>query len=149
MANQFGIPQEVERRLRQKFTLCAYCRREMQKYAGVRGCPSDKATIEHLNRNGPFYWSDGLNEDDLVICCGSCNSSRGQKSLASWFASSYCVQRRITASTVAEEVKQYLNRQTSADSIGVGRAVVELVLGVCSSDGCHAEQGTAAEQPHD
>jgi hypothetical protein len=83
----------------------------MQEYAGVMGCPSDKATIEHLNWDGPFSWWAGLKEEDLVICCGSCNSSRGQTSLPTWFASSYCVQRGITASTVAEEVKHYLDGQ--------------------------------------
>jgi hypothetical protein len=111
MANNFGIPQEVEYRLRQKFKVCVYCRGEMQEHAAAIGCPSDKATIEHLNENPPFSWSDGLKEEDFVICCGSCNASRGQKSLTAWFTSSYCVKRGITASTVAEEVKQYLERQ--------------------------------------
>jgi hypothetical protein len=120
MANQFGIPQEVERRLRQRFKVCAYCRREMQEYPGVKGCPSDKATIEHLNWNGPFRWSKGLKEEDLVICCGSCNSSRGQKLLTAWFASSYCLQRGIAASTVTEEVKQYLERQSLARRVAGG-----------------------------
>src|SRR5262249_43554216 len=109
MANKFGIPQEVESRLRRKFKVCAYCRREMQEYAGVRGCPSDKATIEHLNRNGPFYWSKGLREEDLVICCGGCNSSRGTKRLADWFRSRYCRDKGIRSTTVAVKVRQYLD----------------------------------------
>ena len=44
--------------------------------AGIAGCPADKATIEHLNREGPFYWSGGLVEEHLVIACGRCNASR-------------------------------------------------------------------------
>jgi hypothetical protein len=108
MANQFGIPQEVESRLRQKFKICAYCRQPMKEYGQVKGCPSDKATIEHLNRNGPIYWWKGLLEEDLVLCCGSCNSSRGTKRLVDWFKSRYCVQKGITASVVADEVKRYL-----------------------------------------
>jgi hypothetical protein len=110
MANKFGIPQEVEARLRQKFKLCAYCRLPMQEHTGVKGSPRDKATIEHLNLDGPFYWAKGLKEEDLVLCCGSCNSSRGQKILIEWFASEYCKQKGITANTVADEVKQYLGR---------------------------------------
>jgi hypothetical protein len=117
MANRIGIPQEVEHRLRQKFTVCAYCRRELQEHAGVMGCPTDKATIEHLNWDGPFHWWQGLKEEDLVICCGSCKSSRGQKTLAAWFASPYCVQRGITANTVTDEVKQYLKRQALGTGI--------------------------------
>src|SRR5262245_30310038 len=115
MANRFGIPQEVECRLRRKFKVCAYCRRAMQEYAGVMGCPSDKATIEHLNRNGPFYWSDGLQEEELVICCGGCNSSRGTKRLADWFLSRYCLHNGISAKTVADEVRQYLQTKAARD----------------------------------
>ena len=115
MANQFGIPQDVEQRLRAGFIICAYCRGAMQAHLGLRGCKGDKATIEHLNWEGPFYWSDGLKEEDLVICCGSCNSSRGKKTLRVWFASTYCVQRGISASTVADEVKRYLERQKPED----------------------------------
>jgi hypothetical protein len=110
MANQFGIPRDVETRLRQRFKTCAYCRQPMQEHAGVRGCPKDKVTIEHMNWDGPFYWADGLKEEDLVLCCGSCNSSRGKKTLLEWFASDYCKQKGITANTVADEVKQYLGR---------------------------------------
>src|SRR5262245_48351039 len=89
MANSFGIPEEVECRLRQKFKVCAYCRHEMQEYAGVLGCSQYEATIEHLNRNGPFDWSEGLREEELVICCRGCNSSRKRQRLADWFLSQY------------------------------------------------------------
>jgi hypothetical protein len=108
LVNRFGIPQEVERRLRQKFKDCAHCRQPMKEHTHEKGCPSDKATIEHLNRKGPFYWREGLKEEDLVLCCGSCNSSRGTKRLVDWFQSPYCVQKGITAGTVADEVQRYL-----------------------------------------
>ena len=108
MANRFGIPEEVECRLKLRFKVCAYCRREMREYAGVRGCPRDKSTIEHLNRKGPIYWRDGLQEEDLVLCCGGCNSSRGTKLLATWFGSVYCRENGISAKTVADEVRWYL-----------------------------------------
>jgi hypothetical protein len=67
----------------------------MNSYLGTLGSPKDKATIEHLNRKGPFYWDDGLKVEDLVICCGSRNSSRGTKKLSDWFNSKYCVERGI------------------------------------------------------
>lgn len=65
-------------------------------------------TIEHLNRYGPFYWSGGLKEKHFVIVCGRCNSSRGAKRLADWFASSYCLAHRINSKTVAKQVREYL-----------------------------------------
>jgi len=75
---------------------------------GVGTKRSDWATIEHLNRLGPFYWEDGLQAQHIVICCHSCNSSRGAKKLAIWFGSSYCIERNITARTVAHPVRVYL-----------------------------------------
>lgn len=113
MANRFGIPNDVEQRLRSRHPVCAYCRREMVTHARESGCPKDKATIEHLNRNGPFYWLEGLREDELVICCGSCNSSRGRKLLLDWFQSSYCRAEGIGVGTVAPEVRRYLDTEDS------------------------------------
>lgn len=68
------------------------------------------ATIEHLNEHPPFYWKEGLTEEGLAICCGSCNSSRGNKTLREWFRTAYCRERArpINAGTVAEPVKRYL-----------------------------------------
>ncbi len=85
----------------------------MRQHPGVRGCPKDKATIEHLNRKGPFYWSDGLREEQLVLCCGACNSSRGTKLLTVWFGSIYCLENRIGTATVAEEVRRYLQTEAA------------------------------------
>jgi hypothetical protein len=115
MPNRFGIPQDVECRLRQNFKVCAYCRQAMKVYAGVGGCMIDRATIEHLNRHGPFYWWTGLKEEELVLCCGRCNSSRGTKRLEDWFRSRYCVENGISVTTVAEEVRQYLQTKVASD----------------------------------
>ncbi len=113
MANKFLIPAEVETQLRKKHKVCAYCRRKMRAYLGVIGCPKDKATIEHLNHKGPFHWGKGkgLKEIDLVICCQSCNSSRGTKTLPAWFKSVYCAEKKINEKTVSREVKGYLRRK--------------------------------------
>ena len=108
MANGFAIPRDVETRLRARFKTCAYCGGRMKAHLGVVGTPGDKATIEHLNRRGPFHWADGLKEEELVICCGRCNSSRGRKRLVGWFASEYCRTRGITAKTVVPDVQAYL-----------------------------------------
>jgi hypothetical protein len=68
------------------------------------------ATIEHLSEKPPFYWSKGLKEEGLAICCSGCNSSRGNRSLRDWFGMPYCRERAIPINgiTVAEPVKKYL-----------------------------------------
>src|SRR6266496_19755 len=108
MGNQFHVPSMVEYRVRHRFRRCAYCGRRMKAHKRVRGCPGDKATIEHLNRQGPFYWSEGLQEKDLVMVCARCNSSRGARRLSDWFESTYCRERSINPRTVASPVKRYL-----------------------------------------
>jgi hypothetical protein len=82
----------------------------MRGYSGILGSQKDKATIEHLNFDGPFYWADGLKESDLAICCQSCNSSRGIKRLTDWFKSDYCKQRDINERTVAASIRDYIRR---------------------------------------
>ena len=84
MANQYGIPLDVEQRLRARDTSCVYCRRQFST-EDRRGWP----TIEHLSEKLPFRWNKGLTEDGLAICCWSCNSSRGQKTLHDWFRSRF------------------------------------------------------------
>jgi hypothetical protein len=99
----------VESCLRRTYQVCAYCRGAMRVHAGISGCPADKATIEHLNRKGPFYWSSRrLQEKHLVIACGRCNASRGRKRFIDWFDSPYCRKWGINRETVAPRVRQYL-----------------------------------------
>jgi hypothetical protein len=87
----------------------------MQEYGSEIGCPNEYATIEHLNRKGPINWSEGLQEEELVICCAGCNSSRGAQRLADWFLSQYCRDKGINETTVADEVKQYLQTKAALD----------------------------------
>ena len=108
MRGKFGIPEDELARIRARDSRCVYCRKEMTSvYAGNH---ADYGTIEHLNFDGPFVWEDGLQAQDIVICCGRCNSSRGAKKLSHWFSSPYCTERNINAETVADPVKEYLRR---------------------------------------
>ena len=111
MVNAFGIPDDIERSIRARDTVCVYCGGTMKEHSRIRGCPKDKATIEHLNFEGPFYWDEGLKAEDIVICCQSCNASRRDKPLRVWFESAYCIARGINAATVAAPVKEYLGRR--------------------------------------
>jgi hypothetical protein len=86
---------------------CSYCNKNML-YPYDKNNRKDSATIEHLNNNGPFYVKDGLHIKDIVIVCGSCNSSRGTKDINIWFKTSYCVDKNINEKTVSDKVKNYL-----------------------------------------
>jgi hypothetical protein len=116
MSNQFGICRRDEEEIRARDTTCVYCHKLMNTYAESKGVRRDWATIEHLNFNGPFYVRDGLRKEDVVICCHSCNSSRGKKALQDWFQTKYCIDRNIGKDTVADPVRQYLRRKRLAGS---------------------------------
>ncbi len=111
MSNSFKIPADVEQRIRQRDMLCVYCHKVMI-YPYRHDRHSDSPTIEHLREEEPFYWDKGLKEEDLAICCGSCNSSRRRKKLIDWFKTTYCTdeERNINENTVAKPVREYLQR---------------------------------------
>lgn len=103
MSNKYDISKEDEKEIRARDKTCAYCHREMKAFT-TKGSRKDSATIEHLNNDGPFN-----NKFNLAICCGSCNSSRGDKDLLAWFKTSYCIEKNINKDTVAEPVKEYIS----------------------------------------
>ena len=111
MANAFGIPENELKKIRARDNRCVYCHKKMIHPYNTKN-RRDSATIEHLNFDGPFYWSDeGFKIEDIVYCCASCNSSRGIKKLPVWFESDYCKSRNINEKTVADPVKKYLKRK--------------------------------------
>ena len=107
MPNKFGIPEDELLKIRARDLNCVYCRKVMI-YPCVGNKQSDWATTEHLSSGPPFYWKDGMKLSNIVICCGSCNSSRGVKNLPDWFKTRYCVERKINESNVSEPVTAYL-----------------------------------------
>lgn len=102
MCNQYGLPECELDKIRGRDKVCVYCHKKM-KPSGALGWRGDWATIEHLNIIAP--WS---NHKTVVICCWSCNSSRGNKKLLDWFGSKYCLERDINLKTVTAEVKKYI-----------------------------------------
>ena len=111
MTNQFGIPEEELQKIHSRDKKCVYCHKKMIYPYDVNR-RKDSATIEHLNYDGPFYWNDnGFHIEDIVYCCGSCNSSRGIKKLHDWFKSEYCIKRNINENTVTDSVKKYLKHK--------------------------------------
>jgi hypothetical protein len=101
MSNQYGLPEKELEKIRIRDKTCVYCHKKMLDTSSSNR--RDWATIEHLNYLPP--WN---NPATVAICCGSCNSSRGQKKLMDWFKSQYCLDRNINKKTVAEPVKIFI-----------------------------------------
>ena len=88
--------------IKKRDAVCVYCKKEMQNHCH-NNSRSDWYTIEHLNYLPP--WN---NPETVVICCWSCNSSRGNKKIRAWFETEYCQSRKINEETVSVTVKKYL-----------------------------------------
>lgn len=107
MANNWNIPDEIEQKARERDKFCVYCHIELKEYPQSKGMFTDQATIEHMDNTG--LDNNGLpSEENIAICCGSCNASRGTKNLLDWFESPYCKKKNINKKTVAEIIKQYI-----------------------------------------
>lgn len=98
--NRWGIPIEIEKLVRARDKCCVYC-----------GC---KFSINE--RKSKASWEHIINDvtvttpENIALCCVRCNASKGAKILVNWFKSSYCVEKNITAETVAEIVKIHIEK---------------------------------------
>ncbi len=116
MKTNYGIPQEKLDEVEKRDTDCVYCHK---KY-NLRN-KGDSKSIEHLNHIqevdsvGKFIYEGKPISTIIAICCGSCNSSRGAKSLLSWFKEPYCIKNNINENTVAEVVKKYIDKYEKGD----------------------------------
>lgn len=106
MANRWGIPKEIEELVLVRDINCVYC--------GIQFKESDK------NRKTRKTWEHIINDiringaDNIVLCCGSCNASKGNKKLIDWLESKYCEMKGINSNTVALVVKKHLVKTTLA-----------------------------------
>ena len=93
MANQWGIPKEVEEAVLKRDLHCVYC-----------GCEfgSERAKMRS--------WEHIINDvniatlENIALCCIGCNASKGQKLLTEWLASPRAKLRGVTEATLAPVV---------------------------------------------
>jgi hypothetical protein len=97
--NRWGIPEWLEREVRQRDTECIYCHVPMSQSA-ANGARRSVATWEHIVNDASI-----VTRQNIARCCAACNSSKGTKRLSDWLDSDYCRKRGITRDTVAEVVK--------------------------------------------
>ena len=100
MSNRWGIPKEVEELVRKRDHNCVYC-----------GIAFDASNMDKKTRS---TWEHIINDiringlENIALCCGACNASKGNKSLFDWLKSDYCITKGITINSVAAVVKKYL-----------------------------------------
>lgn len=100
MANRWGIPREVEIIVLDRDKSCVYCGVEFNNLNQTR---RTKKTWEHIINDIKLNSSD-----NIALCCGSCNASKGSKNLEDWLKSRYCISKNITCESVAPIIRKYL-----------------------------------------
>lgn len=100
MANRWGIPKDIEELVKQRDLSCIYC--DIPFFNSV---PNNKTrpTWEHIINDIRINGSDNIG-----LCCGSCNASKGSKLLTDWLNSKYCLTKCITKDNVSKVVKNHL-----------------------------------------
>jgi hypothetical protein len=100
--NKWGIPKDIEIMVLERDTACVYCGTDFRHTSKTR---KDKGSWEHIINDTSI-----TTLENIVICCGSCNSSKGTKSLNQWLQSEYCRRRNINKDTVAGIVKLHIEK---------------------------------------
>jgi hypothetical protein len=101
--NRWGIPDWLEREVKERDKTCVYCCTQMIEQIPPFGPRKALATWEHIINDASI-----ITRENIARCCAACNSSKGTKQLSEWLQSSYCKKRGISKATVAEVVKEAL-----------------------------------------
>ncbi|MFN0156734.1 MAG: HNH endonuclease [Bacteroidota bacterium] len=109
--NIWGIPDWLEREVRERDKKCVYCGIQMIVRMPREGPRKNVATWEHIINDARI-----VTRENIARCCVACNSSKGVKSLSDWIPSSYCKKRGINKDTVSEVVKQALQTAMRKDA---------------------------------
>jgi hypothetical protein len=101
MSNAWGIPEWLEREVRERDKFCVYCGVELLESV-PRGCSrKNVATWEHIINDAGI-----ITRENIALCCSSCNSSKGTKILSDWLNSQYCKNNGIDKETVAPIIQK-------------------------------------------
>ncbi len=91
MSNNWNIPIELENKVRKRDKSCVYC------HVKFKPTPKAKATWEHIINN-----AKNISEENIALCCASCNASKGAKKLSEWLANSeYCKKKGINKGNIS------------------------------------------------
>jgi hypothetical protein len=109
--NIWNIPEWLENEVRTRDKTCVYCGVEMLHKVPRGSSRKEAATWEHIINDAQI-----VTRENIALCCSACNSSKGQKPLAVWLRSTYCVARGINENTVAQIVKEALSSTRNSAS---------------------------------
>ncbi|MDQ6956285.1 MAG: hypothetical protein Q9M21_03715 [Mariprofundaceae bacterium] len=98
MANNWNIPSELEKEVRERDKVCVYCGVE---FTPAKVSKRSAASWEHIINDAKI-----ITIENIALCCCGCNASKGQKQLSVWLQTKYCKERGINPKSVAIIIKQ-------------------------------------------
>lgn len=87
--NRWNIPDLLEQAVRKRDRECIYCGITLSYENPVK---VRRPSWEHILNDATI-----ITIENIALCCRSCNSSKGSKTLAIWLQSEYCKRKGITA----------------------------------------------------
>jgi len=100
--NNWNIPEWLENEILERDKVCVYCG---VKFGSSIESRKTQASWEHIINDARI-----ITRENIARCCVSCNSSKGTKRLSDWINSQYCVTKGINRETVADVVKNALDK---------------------------------------
>ena len=101
MANNWNIPDWLEKEVRERDKVCVYCGIE---FTPAKVSKKTAASWEHIVNDAQI-----VTRENIVLCCCGCNASKGQKQLSVWLESKYCKERGINSESVAPIIKEAID----------------------------------------
>mgnify|MGYP000047128787 CR=1 len=98
MANNWNIPDWLEKEVRERDKICVYCGGE---FTPAKVSKKSVASWEHIINDSKI-----ITRENIALCCCGCNSSKGQKQLSVWLENKYCMEHGISPESVAPIIKQ-------------------------------------------
>jgi len=100
--NNWNIPEELEKEIRKRDKKCVYCG---VNFGSSKESRKTQASWEHIINDASI-----ITRENIALCCIGCNASKGTKKLSKWISSKYCKNKGITYDTVADVIKNALNK---------------------------------------
>ena len=99
MVNYRPIPEWLKKKIRARDKKCVYCK------IPFKNNPTDRAEWEHIDND-----ENNICEENVTLCCKSCNASKGDKKLMDWLNSPNKKKKEINKETVADIIKEYIRK---------------------------------------
>ena len=97
MANNWNIPDRLEKEVRARDKQCVYCGVE---FSPGKASSRAAASWEHMINDAKI-----ITRKNIALCCRGCNASKGQRPVSTWLQSKYCRERGINRESVAPIIR--------------------------------------------